>query len=590
MARKKKQHQTRLTFEPVGSFDSPGQSSPANVRFTKGVGASGSSSRPSQRAPSTPGRSKEIQSKRHGATGPSRKAASPVKLPKASFMPRHRGSRHLVADSDSADESTDQVEEEEEGEGEGEEDAFIKSSQSISTKFRRTGLEAEDDEEDDDEPIIPPSARKRSRPKFIELEDSSDEIASPAKKIKTSLVTPSRLKKPFPTGSSPTKRRLPKSHRTAKQKKIELLRRRRAGEKIDKVTSSEDSDEEKRGIYDSDPEEEFGVLKKFDDEEESEKEEVQEPARRTPKKIRKSTKTSRKGDEDEGEGGDEDDDLENFVVDDDDAPLGAPANLDIPLEFTAQAHRPLKEQFPYVIEWLVHNRIDPAFDRNDPVYTNAWRKLNDEVQGLASSKFASSAWKPEFYRALKARPNIATSELNLSRVDKESGIYDVCDACGRKKHPASQRIVFYGHPYYKDTLAEVDSDSNSDSDSEDSEGGVSDNESIDTQGMALPPAKKEWFVGIVCCTNAETAHRLIHWKHALKEWVEERLQLEGWMSADKLKERERMKDRKRRKLANRIADGWRKEGIVASLYRDFKENLRNARNNSTADMVLLRGL
>ncbi|KAI1094323.1 hypothetical protein F5B19DRAFT_445278 [Rostrohypoxylon terebratum] len=570
MPRKKKQ-QTRLTFEPVGSSGSPGRASPANVRFTKGVAASDHPRRAlSQSITPTPSR-----------TGPSQSLVSPVKLPKTSFMPRPRGFKRSIVGNDSSNDSDDDSAGEVEDEQE--EGAFPKSSQSISTRLRRTGFEAENaivvndgssggggSDDDDDEPIVPPSTRKRSRPKFVELEDSSD-AASPAKKSKSSQSNPSRLKKLRPS-PSPTERRPPKSHRTEKQKKIELLRRRRAGEKIDRVTSSEDSEEEKRGIYDSDSEAEFGALKEFDDEE-SDKE-VEAPARPSSKGVEKSIESKRNGNEDEG-----DDDLDNFVVDDDDAPLGAPANLGIPLEFTAQAHRPLKEQFPYVIEWLVHNRINPAFDRNDPVYTNAWRKLNDEFQGLASSKFASSAWRPEFHRALKGRPNMTADEMTPA----EREFHDVCEACGRSKHQPTRAITFSGHPYYKDTLGDIESESTSasNSDSEDSEGDASGGESVDSQGMTLPPATKKWYVGIVCCTNAETAHSLIHWKHALKEYVEEQLQVEGWMDASKLEERERMRDGKRRKLANKIVDGWRERKIVASLYRDFKATLEDARNKST---------
>ncbi|KAI1451643.1 hypothetical protein F4805DRAFT_83943 [Annulohypoxylon moriforme] len=575
MPRKKKQQQTRLTFEPVGSSESPGKTVPANVRLTKGVAASGSSSRASsQRTTSTLSR-----------PGPSQKAQSPMKLPKAipktSFMSKAQGFKRPPISNDSADDSAGEVEEE---------NAFPKSSQSISTMLRQTGFDTDDaiiagghdtdadvaggdDDDDDDEPIILLSTRKRARPKYIELEDSSDGAISPVKKSKTSQAIPDRLKKSAPVVSSP-KHRHSKSHRTEKQKKIELLRRRRAGEKIDRVTSSEDSEEEKRGIYDSDSDGEFGALKEFDDEEESDKEEIEAPTRQASKTAEKHRKGSQNGSQDEG-----DDDLDNFVVDDDDGPLGAPANLDIPLEFTAQAHRPLKEQFPYVIEWLVHHRIDPAFDRNDPVYTNAWRKLNDEVQGLASSKFASSAWKPEFHRALKGRPNILIDEMT----PLENGLYDVCEACGRSRHPPTRVISFSGHPYYKDTLGEVESESTSDSDAEpgENEDDASDHESIDSQGVALPPVKKKWYVGIICCNNAETAHGLIHWKHALKEWVEEQLQIEGWMNANKLKERERMRDGKRRKLANKIVDGWRGKKIIMSLYRDFKATLEDARRKPT---------
>ncbi|KAI1378499.1 hypothetical protein F4677DRAFT_397819 [Hypoxylon crocopeplum] len=597
MARKKQKHQAQLTFEPVGSSSSPNGPSPANVRYTKRSGANSSPSRAStskQATRSTPGHSSKTQSKLQQSIGPSQNATSLRRLRSASFMPRIRDTQHRVVADDSSDDSAAEIDDA--GVVEEEVDELpVKSSQSVSTRLQRTVIDSDDDDDEpiapssalkrrrpvvnlvsdsdddnddsDDTPIIPPSSSKRPRPKFVVLEDSSDEGGSPAKKTRLSQATPGRIKRPTPSASSPTKQGPPKGHRSERQKKMELLRRRRAGEKIDKLTSSEDSGEERRGLYDTDPEEEFEALKEFDDEEEAGEDEEVGQASERPKKS-----AQRRQEGSEGEGNEEDD----FIDDDDDGPLGAPADLDIPLQFTAQAHRPLKDQFPYVIEWLVHNRIDPAFARNDPVYQNAWRKLDLEVAGLASSKFASSAWKSEFYRALRGRPKMDVYDL-MGDAESAYIIHNMCEACGRSKHLATFRITFRGHAYHKDTLDEVESES----DNSDYDDG-NDHESIDSQGMVLPLATKEWYVGAVCSSNAETAHSLIHWKHALKEWVEERLEVEGWMKAQKLKERERMKARKRRDLADGIVDGWREKDIVATLYRDFKNTLENARNKATS--------
>ncbi|KAI0002739.1 hypothetical protein F4779DRAFT_630915 [Xylariaceae sp. FL0662B] len=611
MAPGRKKRQTRLTFEPVA-----GSSSPAKVRCAEGASSSPSRPSASKQAPRPSDPAKTTQSRLQ-----TERSSSP---PTASFMPKIHGTQQLAYDSseDSAAEVDDAGHEEGDVDDlprlrdetvnvgapkvlDADEDApdptvisskSMRSSQSVSIRLRRTIIEdgdededephspilkrrrppvvdlVDEDEDDDDEPIVAPSsALRRPRPAFVELSDSDFDVQSPAKKRKTShaaTTTPGRLKRPI--SSSPMKRSAHKGHRSEKQKKIELLRRRRAGERIDKLTSSESSDEDKRGIYDTDPEEEFEVLRNFDDEEEELEGEDQVPASRSALKGKEAVKKTRKGIAERSDD-DDNDDLDDFVTDDDDAPLGAPAYLDIPLEFTAQAHKPLKEQFPHVIEWLVHNRINPAFERKDPVYSNAWRKLDDEVHGLATSKFASSAWKPEFYRALKGRPKMDTYEMDRG----DSSIYETCEACGRSGHPATWRITFQGHPYYKDSLAEVESED------DDEDGDGSEHESIDTQGMRLAPTTKEWHVGVVCCSNAETAHSLIHWKHALKEWVEERLEDEGWMSANKLREREKMKARRRREIANDVVDGWQDTGTVSALYRDFKNTLENARNKAT---------
>ena len=261
------------------------------------------------------------------------------------------------------------------------------------------------------------------------------------------------------------------------------------------------------------------------------------------------------------------------MVDDDEEPLGAPAYSQIPLEFTLQAHKPLREQFPHAVEWLVHNRINPAFERWDPVYTNAWRKLDDEFHGLATSKFTSAAWRPEFYRALKGRPH-----MEATKTDFAGGAeLDSCEACGRSGHPATRKMIFQGSPYHKDTLQEVDSDSDTNED----EGEDDDKASVDTQGMPLAPTSREWRLGAVCCSNAETAHALIHWKHSLKEWVEERLMEDGWNTLTRIQEREALRPGKRRALANNIVKQWRADGTVDALYGNFKTALEEARSKAT---------
>ncbi|KAK8111585.1 uncharacterized protein PG998_008042 [Apiospora kogelbergensis] len=457
-----------------------------------------------------------------------------------------------------------------------------RSSQSVSTRLNRTVLSDDDDEEEDDVPV--PSSSLRRRAPVINLDSDEDDelvVLSPAKRRKIGHSSQPRRPNTDDSSSdnqpikSPTKsaRKLVtrKGHRSDKQKKMELLRRRRAGEKIEQLTSSESEDGgEKRGLYDTDSDEGMQALKEFeDDDDEVDVEAVPPPSKKSAKKSKPPKKASKQSSDEE-----KDSDLDDFIESDEDGPLGAP-DVSIPLEFTAQATLPLKDQFPFVVDWLVHNRINPRFDRKDPVYANAWRKLDDEVRGLASSKFTSSVWKAEFYRALRGRPKIDTYEMDAG----DTGKYEICEACGRSGHPATWRIEFQGTPYRKDTLDEIESDSDSESDKDDDE--IDDHASIDSQGNSLPPTNKQWVVGSTCCSNAETAHSLLHWKYALKEWVEDQLEKEGWMKADKLKEREKLKPKKRNKLANRIVGGWDASGVVKALYGDFKKNLEDARNKTT---------
>ncbi|KAJ1337509.1 DUF4211 domain-containing protein [Microdochium nivale] len=471
------------------------------------------------------------------------------------------------------------------------------SSQTVAIRGKASPVAVEDeneeDDEDDEEPIPPPSSvMRRRRTAVIDLDSSDDEDISPAKRRRIQHSTPRRAPTDSedegtpkrssgrllktPQLSSPAKRERHTVHRTDKQKKMELLRRRRAGEKITQLTESESEfdDDGRKAVYDTDSDDGLQALKEFDDDEEEEEEEVQEIEQASSwgrKKSKKSPRKSQKARESEGS-----EDLDDFVVEDDENGfIGAP--VDIPLEFTSAAHLPLKDQFPYVIEWLVHSKIDPAFKRReDDIYTNAWRKLNDEYQGLANSKFASSAWKAEFFRALKSRPTIDSYEVGT-----DGALNNNCEACGRSGHPATFRIIFQGSAYHKDTLDDVESDSDADESDDDDDNDDDDARSRDSQGMPLQPTSREWHVGTTCNSNAETAHQLLHWKHHLKQYVEEKLDDEGWNKPGKLKEREQMKSKKRRRLANDIVDDWQKRRIIDTLYRGFKNTLEQARNKAT---------
>jgi hypothetical protein len=81
----------------------------------------------------------------------------------------------------------------------------------------------------------------------------------------------------------------------------------------------------------------------------------------------------------------------------------------------------------------------------------------------------------------------------------------------------------------------------------------------------------------VCKFNAEQAHTLIHWKWHLNDWVVSRLEDEGECTPEKLAERDKMKAKQRHKYANHIVDRWQAQGIIKTLYKDFKSQKDTAR-------------
>lgn len=135
-----------------------------------------------------------------------------------------------------------------------------------------------------------------------------------------------------------------------------------------------------------------------------------------------------------------------------------------------------------------------------------------------------------------------------------------------------------GKPYDSNTLDELENGTSTDSEDESDE---SEHLDRDVHGNSLPPEDKQFFVGTVCNSNAEMAHILLHWKPALRDWVNNALEREGWLAPEKLVELDRMKRKKRRKVADGIVEDWDDRSIIKRLYADFKENIRRAEERDT---------
>ncbi|KAK3357312.1 hypothetical protein B0T25DRAFT_449926 [Lasiosphaeria hispida] len=451
---------------------------------------------------------------------------------------------------------------------------------------------------DDDKPLVTPtSANRRLNKRIIILDDSDveeEQVFSPIKKRRlirrqnapvnvSNSDSGGDIVEVPPTIPSSAKRGA-RRHRTEKEKARELLRRKRAGEAIDKLESSSSSEGKVKPVYDTDSDSDFIALNEFEDDEEGAANSEEPPARKSKTATPKSKKMKfpvNSGDEAL------DTDLEDFI--DDDGPIGVPeeALLDIPLQFTSHSHKPLKDHFRDVIEWLVQFKVNPGFsEKKHDLYRIAWQKLDDEVSGLAQSKFASSTWKKDFIMALRARPYLNNVELPKGDPNE----LQHCGACGRSGHPAKWAIMFSGSPYFKkagvDKFLEPVEISSSD---DENQGSKDEGEGEDEDGNIIPPESRRWFIGSVCNSNAETAHDLIHWKYALLDWVDVTLMTEGYMSPEQLAARNAMKPKAKYKLVDEIMEKWIKRGTVKALYGDFKENLEKARNKTTTGRFKGRG-
>ncbi|RAK97125.1 uncharacterized protein BO80DRAFT_448646 [Aspergillus ibericus CBS 121593] len=409
-----------------------------------------------------------------------------------------------------------------------------------------------DDDGSEEEPVLSSPIKRRRRnvssdvPQTPRRKLGQDEldIEEDLEDLQDSVVKDTR-----------TRGRLANSARAQRQQHLEALRRRRAGKTGSDTEQSKD-DSEAPGSSESESE----------DEGEAESEEgTPDPQPRLRERLEDSDVESAIASNDDLDRYEDD-----FVLEDDDDTLGAPTGLeDIPIEFSRHAYKQLKDYFQDAVEWMVHNQLNPAFPRSDPVYEVAFNKLEDEVKGRTGSQLVSSVWNANFRRALLARPQI---EITTFPTIEDHP----CDACNRSKHPASFDIKLYGRAYSLETLEPFSSDDSDEERDEDD-----DDQERDRDGHILPDENTRFFLGRHCKNKATLAHTLTHWRFHLNEWVTGYLEHQGHLSDTAVVRRNNWSQKRQIKNAVRVFNSMVQTGEVKKLWRDFHINLRTARETTT---------
>lgn len=419
-----------------------------------------------------------------------------------------------------------------------------------SKRRTRGGDNDEDEEEDEDAEPITPGRRKLKRPTRKFNQQEADDLAEDLDFLGPSSDAENEARKPRNTQTT---------QKEARQSALEKLKRKRSSQPAPSQPIVVDDEEDKL-------EDEHQDSACDDNDDDEEVEEAQSPPM--------SSRQYFTADEQDKDFIESEDEAEDGI-------LGAP-DTNVPIQFTRYARMKPKELFQFAVEWMVQKKINPAFSMDDEIYGLTFRKLDDEVKGLAGSKFTSSAWTEEFTFALRARPDIAYEPLDRSG---EHYLSDHCDACNRSGHPATYQIQFQGKPYHLENLEEVNNDAEDDSDSDDGSdddtnpSDEDNNPTWDAQGREIVPATKTFYVGKFCMGNAKTAHSLQHWKYHLNAWVVVWLTRNGYLRAEKIVERDSWSERKRRKHANKIADRMEKMGVVKQLWKEFSGNISEARDS-----------
>ncbi|KAJ4356687.1 uncharacterized protein N0V89_004723 [Didymosphaeria variabile] len=398
--------------------------------------------------------------------------------------------------------------------------------------------------------------RRASTPRESDAEEQEEDSNAEVDELKEELAF--LQSSPLGLGSTQNKAK------SAREKALEAMKKKRA---VNSDPPSSSAGRRKPVVLDSESDSDLEIIPEEPDESSSEEHESDESDEEEYGPTAQEALY----------GNDEDEEF----INDDDAPIGVPAEHALPLQFSSFANRKPRDLFKYAIDWMVQKKINPAFNSGDEIYDLAFKKLDDEVIGLAGSKYHSSAWTSDFTKAIKGRPEIVVEDIDpQTRALSEPH----CEACNRRSHPATFALTFTGKPYQKETLEPLPANaSDSDSDSDSGSSAVSSTGSeealngekptYNVQGERIPPESKTFSLGSTCKANAQVAHTLYHWRYHLNSWVIDYLVSQGHCTAEELVKRDKLSQRKRQKLANKIIDRMDKVGEIKKLYRMYKEQV-----------------
>lgn len=256
----------------------------------------------------------------------------------------------------------------------------------------------------------------------------------------------------------------------------------------------------------------------------------------------------------------EEDFLASDEEDDEGGTIGSPM---LPFKFSRLATAPLEELFSYAVEWLIQNKVNPGFDRHSDLYDTVWKRLNDEMTGLAESKFKSASWSRDFVVSLEARPEMQADNVRAHELETN------CEACGRTNHRATYRLHLMGAPYDPDSLEAIEQDEEAETE-------------VDKRGRPVP-ADRIWYLGKTCFDNAESAHILAHWKRSLNLEVLDLLQQFGAFEPKAIVERHDQSVAKKGQWSKDLVNRWDDEGHIKLLWGTYRSFSETARENKVRE-------
>jgi hypothetical protein len=254
---------------------------------------------------------------------------------------------------------------------------------------------------------------------------------------------------------------------------------------------------------------------------------------------------------------------DEYDVDDDDFSAESEENDDgfiesddeaipqLPLNFSSLAAASAEDFFEDILRWMVHLILrDVILD--EEIYQLAHDKIQRQC-GTWGESFRSSVWRPDYIKAMLARPVMQTRMLTF-----EGALGAQCDGCSRADTHSTAEVWFMGNPYDPYTLEDIEQ--------------TAGEPIVDIQGNEL--RDEEFCLGKTCFQNTVVAHPLGHWKYLLKKMVERSLGRE--LTRSEVARREDWTDLKRAEHADDITDQLLNSGDATDIWKEFKTSVSHA--------------
>ncbi|KII88474.1 hypothetical protein PLICRDRAFT_54305 [Plicaturopsis crispa FD-325 SS-3] len=187
---------------------------------------------------------------------------------------------------------------------------------------------------------------------------------------------------------------------------------------------------------------------------------------------------------------------DSWIVEDDSTASAA----QLPAQFSMNSHQELIHHFKVICQLFVHLAVRPRAERrafmkqtmkNEEYFSVPLQIARRKIDGLRDSLVVSSVWRPEFKKPLETYP-----ELEVFTMD---AAVPACDACHLGGRVSTRLGRVSGRPYDHLTYEPLDEPDASDSE---------DSDEKDT-------TTKEFHLGRFCAVRTQTFHKFMHWEYNL---------------------------------------------------------------------------